>query len=269
MASFFLDTATSNRYFTGVRQVVIGANLYVRPTAQTYLDLGFTEVTIDPRPNDKFYVVSDVNDDGTYNFTPRDLATVKESLVGEQTQNTKVALQNSDTVVVEALEAAAPVPADWASFRTNARDARDANIVAINGAADIGALEALYTAPQYVLVDPLDPSLGLQLNPAAYLSPIPLNPDQLGIISGQITFHRSGGNLIDGVFDSIDGVFEYDLTLRLVTSDTLLTYALPEGFKATAGELQTGSQDVQLEYQGTVLATFTLVTGTQDQVFTF
>ena len=250
MASFFLDTATNIRYTVGVQQATIGGSIYVRPTAQTYLDLGLTEVTIDPRPDDRFYAVGGVEDDGSYKFSERDLADVQESFASQQTSDARATLAQSDFYVLEAFESGGSVPADWLAYRNDVRAARDANIALINAAASISELEALVSAQKYVPVDPADPSLGLTLNTAAYLEPAPLDPDSLAGISGTMTFHRSGSNLINGLFvdanatdpdtRTLSGVSPYELTLRLVSSDTLLTYELPEGYKATAGELGSG-----------------------------
>lgn len=279
MASFFLDSATGDRYTVGAQQVTIGDRLYVRPTAQTYLDAGLTEVVIDPRPDDRFYVVGNVNDDGTYNFSERPLANVQSSFAAKQETDTRATLAQSDYIAHEALEAGDPVPADWAAYRTDVRAVRDANIALINATTSIAELEALVTAEKYVPVDPLDLSLGYQLNTAAYLDTFPLSPDQLADITGTITFHRSGSNLIDGLFRdaaaadpnalTLSGVAPYELSLRLVTNDLTLSYVLPEGYKETAGGLGSGTQDVELKYGDTILATFSLTTGTGDKIFTF
>lgn len=279
MSSFFLDPETGVRYYIGVQQVTIGDRLYVRPTAQTYLDAGLIEVSIDPRPDDRFYVVGNVNNDGTYNFSERSLPDVQATFAGQQETTSRSVLAQSDHVVLEALEAGGPVPADYASYRASVRAVRDANIALIDATASIAELEALVGAQKYVLVDPLDPSLGLQLNTDPYLDTFPLSPDALAGITGTITFHRSGSNLVDGLFRdaaasdpdalTLSGVAPYELTLRLVTNDITLPYVLPEGFKETAGGLGSGTQDVELKYGNTVLAIFSLTTGTGDKIFNF
>jgi len=98
-------------------------------------------------------------------------------------------------------------------------------------------------------------------------------------IFGTITFTRTTTNLTTGRFvdtsapdpaaDTLVGADPTDLTLRLVSSDTTLSYVLPEGFKSTGGTLGSGAQDVELIYDGSVIATFTIPTGTSDHIFSF
>lgn len=279
MASFFLDTATGDRYYTGVQQVEYSGRLYIYPTSQTFIDLGFTEVTIDDRPDERFYDVGPLQNDGSFVSTPRPLVEVQEFFSEQQESSSREFLAKSDYIVLEALESGGTVPADYAAYRTEIRAVRDSNIALIGGTVSIPELEALITAPKYVAVDPADPSLGLQLNTNPYLEVLPLGPDEIADITGTITFHRSGSNLIDGLFRdaaaadpnalTLEGVNPYDLTLRLVTNDITLPYVLPEGFKEVAGGLGSGTQDVELKYGDTILATFSLTTGTADKIFTF
>lgn len=98
--------------------------------------------------------------------------------------------------------------------------------------------------------------------------------------SGTITFHRSGSNLIDGLFRDAsasdpnaltlsEGWVPDQFTLRLVSSDITVPYVLPEGFKETAGGLGSGTQSVELKVGSVLIATFSLTTGTEDKIFTF
>ena len=275
MASFWKD-GSNNRYYVG-RQFIYLNNAYIG-SSSIFTGLGFTEVDIDPKPDERYYIVSGPNDDGTWTSTARDLATLKEEAKVRQTQSMRQALASSIEEVLFAFQDSGTIPTGWANFRTDTRTARNDNQTAIDAAADVAALRDLVNAPKYVLVDPNDPADGYELNTDPYLEPFPLDPDAQALISGTITIQRSGADLQNAKFrdnnaadpnlETIEGVFPYDLTLRLVTNDVTLTYSMPYGY-SDATQLGTGAQDVELKYNDEVLATFSLTTSTSPQVFTF
>ena len=275
MASFWKD-GSNNRYYVG-RQFIYLNNAYIG-SSSIFTGLGFTEVTIDPKPDERYYIVSGPNDDGTWTSTARDLPTLKEESKVRQTRSMRSALSSSIEEVLFAFQDSGSIPTDWANFRTDTRTARNNQHTKIDAAADNAALEALVEAPKWVLVDPNNEEDGYELNPNPYLDLFPLDPDEIARINGTITIQRNGAALQNAKFrdnnaadphaQTVLGVWPYDLTLRLVTNDVTLTHAMPDGY-SDATQLGTGSQDVELKYNDEVIATFTLTTSTSPQVFTF
>lgn len=88
--------------------------------------------------NTKFYVDAD---------TPRDLATVKAQLVSEQKFSAGLLLRDTDWYVIRNQEESAAIPANVTTFRQAVRRVSGERETLINNAADIPALQALYTAP--------------------------------------------------------------------------------------------------------------------------
>ena len=278
MSSFFLDTSTGDRYYTTAAQVEYGGSIYVRPTASTYTGLGFTEVTIQPRPDSRFYNITALNDDGSWTSTPKDLPTLKTQFKTAATTTMRSVLAGSVEEVLFAFQDGGSIPTDWANFRSGARTARNNRRTKIDAETTVSDLADLVNAQKWILVNPADPADGYQLNPDPYLDPFPLDPDAIAAISGTITLQRNGAALQNALFrdngatdpnaETIQGVFPYDLTLRLVTNDVTLSYSMPDGY-SDGSQLGTGSQDVELKYNEEVIATFTLTTSTSPQVFSF
>jgi len=98
MSSFFLDQATSQRYFVGIAFSFGGINYTTAgATADTFKSLGFIEVQIDPRPDDRFYIVNgQCKDDGSWDATPRNLDDLKTGWVGDQDSQQGSILSGSD-----------------------------------------------------------------------------------------------------------------------------------------------------------------------------
>ena len=145
---FYLDEQL-NRYYVG-RPFTYNQIQYTKQgaTHATFVELGFTPVSIQSRPDDRFYIVSDVNNDGTYNYEPRDLDELKESFVAKVKEKAHQILSQTDWYVIRALEAGiqgftSPVPAGATTFRAGVRAASDVRCEAIYAAATVEALQAL------------------------------------------------------------------------------------------------------------------------------
>ena len=74
---FYLDS-NNNRYYLG-KSFKYGNTNYSTSSAThaKFMELGFTQVIVQQRPDDKYYIVSGPNNTGAYNSTPRDLAELK------------------------------------------------------------------------------------------------------------------------------------------------------------------------------------------------
>ena len=145
---FYLDEQL-NRYYVG-RPFTYNQIQYTKQgaTHATFVELGFTPVSIQSRPDDRFYIVGSVNDNGTYNFEPRDLDELKETFVAQVKDKAHQILSQTDWYVIRALEAgiqgfANPVPAGATTFREGVRTASDVRCEAIYATATVEALQAL------------------------------------------------------------------------------------------------------------------------------
>lgn len=184
MASFFLDGSTGKRYSVGLAQIEHNDKIYVRPTAATYASLGFSEVTIQARPNDNFYIVSGPNDDGSYNSTPRELNDVtvdgetipglKSQYIAKEKANCAASVSPTDWYVIRAAEAGGKaVPAAIATFRAECRTCSELNEIEINGVNTVAELEALINAHTQVSEDD---GVTYVTNPASHLLAYPEQP---------------------------------------------------------------------------------------------
>ena len=179
MASFFLspesDRYTVGRAFTynGVQYSSQGA------TAETFKGLGFTEVQIQPRPDDAFYIVSGPDDTGAYNSTPRDHGQLVHSYIKQAADDCHAILAPTDWYVVRKIETGEEIPMDWELYRTGVRNTcahRQQDILQTKNTAE---LEALIKAPAEIPVDPMDPDAGMKPNPDPHLEPWPRDPEEL------------------------------------------------------------------------------------------
>ena len=148
---FYLDTQTNNRYYIG-KAFSYGGNNYLPKSVNhaLFMSLGFTQVVVEQRPDDRFYVVSGPAVDGTYSATPRDLADLKTQYKLETKQQAFRLIQGTDWYVIRLLElgaAAAAVPTTVSTFRADARSASDARCAQIDACASVEDLEALIKAP--------------------------------------------------------------------------------------------------------------------------
>ena len=191
---FYLDPATGKRYYLG-RAFTYGDINYTTAgaTDATFRSLGFQQVIVGPRPDDRYYIISGPNNDGSWNVTPRDLQQLKDGFVSEQVATGQQLLLETDwaftrdyettTTGHENLFTTTNVPTDVQAYRQEVREVALARITAISTCATLDDLIALMSAPAEIEVrTPGDPdgAGGTMPNPAAYLRPWPtLDPKSL------------------------------------------------------------------------------------------
>ena len=170
---YYVDQATQKRYRIGT-PFDYNERQYTKAgaTHDKFIELGFTQVIPQQRPDDRFYIVSGPDSTGAYSSTPRDLNQLKLNFIMEQKTTARSLLSESDWYVLREAEGGAGVPADFRNYRTSVRVASDARCAEIFAAASVEALKTLVTAPA-VLTD----AEGVQTpNPAAMTQwPTPLN----------------------------------------------------------------------------------------------
>ena len=116
--------------------------------------IGITEVTLQPRPDDRFYWVSGPDDNGDYTAIPKDLAGLKTSWTGQFRQTAYTLLATSDWMVVRKQENDTPIPADWTSYREAVRTTCALAITEMEATTEIEAFIASVTSVQW----PRDPN---------------------------------------------------------------------------------------------------------------
>ena len=157
----FYVSPEGDRYYPG-RAFNYGDLQYTKAgaTHETFIGLGFTQVTVQQRPDDRFYIVSGPDAAGKYSSTPRDLDQLKLNFIMQQKNTAKQLLSESDWYVIRAMESDADVPADFRNYRISVRAASDSRCAEIFAAATVEALETLIKAPAE-LYDPITD----QMNP--------------------------------------------------------------------------------------------------------
>ena len=144
---FYLDEQL-NRYYVG-KAFTYGGIQYTRAgaTHETFVELGFTPVEIQARPDDRFYIVGAVNDDGSYQSEWRDLADLKETFIQELQQRALSLLERTNWYIIRQVETGVGAPPEVDSFRDSVRSAWEARLASIQGAASQQALKALIESP--------------------------------------------------------------------------------------------------------------------------
>ena len=140
MNNFFLSPE-NGRYYLGV-QFTYQGRIYPGNLA-SFTELGFTEVIVQPMPDPTFYIVGNVNDDGTWNYTDKPVPEVKTSQTQQAQGNTYNTLLPSDWYVVRQQENGTPIPDDWNSYRQGCRVAYNDYAAAINASDTLDQLEAV------------------------------------------------------------------------------------------------------------------------------
>ena len=119
-------------------------------THAKFMELGFTQVIIAPRPDGKYYIVTGPDLDGQYTSTPRDLDQLKEDQVKKEKQVANKILSQTDWMVIRAIDvgvAVAAVPDNVSNFRSAVRGVCDARCNAIGSTVTVEELETLVKAP--------------------------------------------------------------------------------------------------------------------------
>ena len=189
--SFWLDQTTDKRYNEGRPFSYGKGNDLVNYTAQganrdTFISLGFTEVQIANRPDDRFYWVSGPDNKGQYQAIPRDLDDSTDPDTGVVTQGLKTQwklqdkqqenglLSPSDWMVTRKAETNIDIKPEWEQYRSAIRTTGPIRRGQIDKAKTVAELETLVTNSAWIS-DPKDPSKQI-VNPKPHLSPWPDAP---------------------------------------------------------------------------------------------
>ena len=148
---FYLNPITQKRYtigtpfeYNGVYYTMQGA------THAKFIELGFTQVIPEQRPDSNYYIVTGPDNTGAYTSTPRSASELKTNFVLEQKRIAHNLIRRTDWYVIRLLELgaiSAPIPEVVTTYRAAVRAVADARCAQINGAADTAALESLMKEP--------------------------------------------------------------------------------------------------------------------------
>lgn len=106
--------------------------------------IGITEVPDYPRPDDRFYWVTQ-NPDGTYTAIPKDLNQLKADWSKQIDATAYSLLLPSDWMVVRRAEDGAPIPPQWTAYRSAVRTYAQTVKTNLNAATDIDQFIAAVT----------------------------------------------------------------------------------------------------------------------------
>ena len=189
--SFWLDQATDKRYNVGRPFSYGQGEDLVNYTAQganrdTFISLGFTEVQITNRPDDRFYFVSGPDNKGQYQGIHRNLDDSTDPDTGVVTPGLKTEwklqdkqqegglLSPSDWMVTRKAETNIDIKPEWEQYRSAIRTTGTIRRGQIDKAKTVAELETLVTNSAWIS-DPKDPSKQI-VNPKPHLSPWPDAP---------------------------------------------------------------------------------------------
>ena len=160
--SFWLDS-NSKRYYPGIKFSYGDINYTTKgATAETFTSLGFTEVLIQPRPDDRFYFVNGPDDSGAYTATPRQLEDSTDPETGDVTTGLKSQyikqvdteqgqlLGGSDWMVTRKTETGQDLDPEWQQYRDNVRLTGPQRLDQISQCSTVEELRALLTNPAEV-----------------------------------------------------------------------------------------------------------------------
>ena len=144
---FYLDTQSNKRYYLG-RAFSYGDRNYLPSgaTHDAFTALGFTQVVLQQRPDDRFYIVSGPDNTGAYSATERDLAELKTEYIRQAKTTAFQLLKGTDWYIVRQTELGygeAPVPADVTTFRAAVRAAVTSRCDAIDATTTVEELKTL------------------------------------------------------------------------------------------------------------------------------
>ena len=149
MASFFYKDSSDNRYFVG-RSLTVSGITYVASavTEATLSGFGFTKVTVEDRPDARFFVFTGPTVSGTFDKTERVLADVKASLVSGVKKEERNLLAPTDYVIIQNVEDSStyPIPSDVSTYRANVRAASVTRCNEINAETTITGLAHVFAS---------------------------------------------------------------------------------------------------------------------------
>ena len=175
----FYLSPEGDRYYPG-RAFSYGDYQYSAGAAThpKFMELGFTQVLVERRPDDRYYFVVGPDNTGAYTATPRDLDQLKLSLIIDQKHAARKQLQSSDWYVIRFAELEIETPAEWTAYRANVRAAADTRCDQLAAVTTVAELESLMKEPAEVRVDSDTAPEGYVLidNPDPHLEPWPKGP---------------------------------------------------------------------------------------------
>ena len=141
---FYLDPQTGKRYRIGT-PFTYGDRHYTKAgaTHDKFIELGFTQVAVSPRPDDRSYLVVGPDDTGAYTATPRDLNDLKARFIQEDKQTARQLLSQTDWYIIRLLETQTPAPAAVGIDRADIRAAQNVREDEINYATTVEELKQL------------------------------------------------------------------------------------------------------------------------------
>lgn len=111
--------------------------------------IGIVEVSIQPRPDDRFYWVDGPKQDGSWSAIPKDLDGLKKTWTAQFKQTAYTMLLPSDWMIVRKQEDGTAVPAEWTSYRESVRTTCALAISDIEATTDIEDFIASVSAVQW------------------------------------------------------------------------------------------------------------------------
>ena len=150
----FYTDSYSNRYYIG-RPFVYNGQQYTRAGAShaTFMSLGFTQVLVQPRPDDDYYIVSGPDVTGAYTSVDRNLADLKTNFKFKQKKMAHDQLVKTDWYIIRNAELGATdptraaIPTAVPTFRSGIRTAADERCAQIDACTTVAELETLMKAP--------------------------------------------------------------------------------------------------------------------------
>ena len=141
---FYLDPQTNKRYRISTPFTYNERN-YTKAgaTHEKFIELGFTQVVIQPRPDDRFYIVSGPDNTGAYSSTPRDLDQLKTNFIDQDRQTARQLLSDTDWYIIRLLEVQSALPAGISTKRADIRAAQNTREQEINAATTVDELKQL------------------------------------------------------------------------------------------------------------------------------
>lgn len=143
---FYLDSG-NNLYYIG-QSFTYNNTAYPGHVAthDKFIELGFTQVEVQTRPDDAYYFVTGPDLTGSYSTTPRNLAELKTQFKLQQKQQSHLILRQTDWYIIRSDElgaATASVPTAVLEFRAAYRTASDTRCAQIDACQSVEELETL------------------------------------------------------------------------------------------------------------------------------
>jgi hypothetical protein len=112
-------------------------------TKATFDELGFSEVQVAPTPDNRYYIFSGPNDDGSWNSTPRNLDELKKSTIAQDRTTAGQLLSGSDWMIIRREEIGSEPAQKWLDYREEVRTAsndREAAVMAVTTIEELAEL---------------------------------------------------------------------------------------------------------------------------------